>query len=344
MTAEDWTEKYRPQSLKDIVGNPTSAESMRQWALSWQKGIPKYRAMALIGTPGIGKTSAAEALARDMGWGIIEMNASDQRTGPAIENVAGRAAILNLLPFSFFELREAGVQLVGDLAYFLLNFSSMVFGDKIKRIQSSCVFTPMRVDRQLNITLQFKDDRMAVLSCTTSGNGESRAVIQGTKGYMVIENLMNFETITVYGSKRNKTGFYKRPKQKNEYEFELVAFIAAMKAGWKECPEIPHAQSVSIMHMMDFIRRAVQLSHVEITTLIVTGENDSEEEMREEAKWIRSLTDSKGNPIGKNIPLHVSRFFPRFHMTDREAAEVRTVYRLADIARKELNYVYTGNC
>ena len=160
---------------------------------------------------------------------------------------------------------------LGDLGYFLLNFSSMIFGDKIKRIQSSCVFTPMRVDRQLNITLQFKDDRMAVLSCTTSGNGESRAVIQGTKGYMVIENLMNFETITVYGSKRNKTGFYKRPKQKNEYEFELVAFIAAMKAGWKECPEIPHAQSVSIMHMMDFIRRQLGISYEEIQTSPLPG-------------------------------------------------------------------------
>ena len=83
---------------------------------------------------------------------------------------------------------------------------------------------------------------------------------------MVIENLMNFETITVYGSKRNKTGFYKRPKQKNEYEFELVAFIAAMKAGWKECPEIPHAQSVSIMHMMDFIRRQLGISYEDIQT------------------------------------------------------------------------------
>ena len=114
MTAEDWTEKYRPQSLKDIVGNPTSAESMRQWALSWQKGIPKYRAMVLIGTPGIGKTSAAEALARDMGWGIVEMNASDQRTGPAIENVAGRAAIFNSFgdDGNFKSTKEGGMKLI----------------------------------------------------------------------------------------------------------------------------------------------------------------------------------------------------------------------------------------
>ena len=127
---------------------------------------------------------------------------------------------------------------------------------------------------------------------------------------------------------------------------KLGPFIDAMNVDLKGFTDQYYEKVLSGSRgmVMDFIRRAVQLSHVEITTLIVTGENDSEEEMREEAKWIRSLTDSKGNPIGKNIPLHVSRFFPRFHMTDREAAEVRTVYRLADIARKELNYVYTGNC
>ena len=42
--------------------------------------------------------------------------------------------------------------------------------------------------------------------------------------------------------------------------------------------------------------------------------------------------------------LHISRFFPRFHMTDRPATDVGTVYRLAGLAREKLKYVYTGNC
>ena len=155
---------------------------------------------------------------------------------------------------------------LGDLGYFLLHFSSMIFGDQIKRIQSSCVFTPTRVDRQLSIVLQYKDDRMAVLSCTTSGNGESRAVLQGTKGYMVIDDLRNFATATIYDSKRNKSAQYKRGRQKSEFEYELTAFVAARKSGWKECPEIPHAQSISIMHMMDFIRRQLGISYEDIQT------------------------------------------------------------------------------
>ena len=153
---------------------------------------------------------------------------------------------------------------LGDLGYFLLAFSTMVFGNQIKRIQSSCAFTPMRVDRQLSIVLQYKDDRMAVLSCTTSGNGESRAVIQGTRGYIVVEDLKNFSTATVYDSRRNKTASYKRGKQKSEFEFEMAAFTAAMKSGWKECPEMPHAQTLSMMQMMDFIRRQLGISYEDI--------------------------------------------------------------------------------
>ena len=153
---------------------------------------------------------------------------------------------------------------LGDMGYFLLAFSTMVFGNQIKRIQSSCAFTPMRVDRQLSIVLQYKDDRMAVLSCTTSGNGESRAVIQGTRGYIVVEDLKNFSTATVYDSRRNKTASYKRGKQKSEFEFEMAAFAAAMKSGWKECPEVPHAQTLSMMQMMDFIRRQLGISYEDI--------------------------------------------------------------------------------
>ena len=93
-----------------------------------------------------------------------------------------------------------------------------------------------------------------------------------------------------------------------------------------------------------FIARAVQISHVELTTLIVPGENDTEEEMREISGWISALTDAEGQVIGHEIPLHVSRFFPRFHMTDRPATDVRLIYRLADTAREKLKYVYTGNC
>ena len=92
--------------------------------------------------------------------------------------------------------------------------------------------------------------------------------------------------------------------------------------------------------VLAFIEAAVESSHVELTTLIVPGENDSEEEMRELSRWVSRLK----NPDGEDVPLHISRFFPHFHMQDRRATAVQTVYRLAEIARENLQYVYTGNC
>ncbi|MBO4330918.1 MAG: AmmeMemoRadiSam system radical SAM enzyme [Oscillospiraceae bacterium] len=93
-----------------------------------------------------------------------------------------------------------------------------------------------------------------------------------------------------------------------------------------------------------FIARAVQLCHVELTELVIPGENDSEEEMRELTGWIAGLKDADGRTAGDSIPLHVSRFFPRFRMTDRDATDVKRIYRLAEVAREKLRYVYTGNC
>ena len=92
--------------------------------------------------------------------------------------------------------------------------------------------------------------------------------------------------------------------------------------------------------VLAFIEEAVKHCHVELTTLIVPGENDGEEEMRELSSWVGQLR----NPDGDGVPLHVSRFFPRFRMTDRPPTEIGKVYRLAEIAREQLTYVYTGNC
>ncbi len=91
----DWTEKYRPKTLSAVVGNPKAVADLTAWAKSWAAGTPKYKAVVLMGSPGIGKTTSAEALARDMGWDIIEMNASDQRTGEAIRQTALKGAFSN---------------------------------------------------------------------------------------------------------------------------------------------------------------------------------------------------------------------------------------------------------
>ncbi|MBQ6420791.1 MAG: AmmeMemoRadiSam system radical SAM enzyme [Clostridia bacterium] len=123
---------------------------------------------------------------------------------------------------------------------------------------------------------------------------------------------------------------------------ELAPWVDAMNVDLKGFTDRYYGKVLggSRGQVMAFIAEAVKHCHVELTTLIVPGENDGEEEMRALSAWVGQLR----NPDGAGVPLHISRFFPRFHMTDRAATGVSTVYRMAEIARENLEFVYTGNC
>ncbi|HKN06355.1 MAG TPA: AAA family ATPase [Thermoplasmata archaeon] len=92
------SERLRPTRLDDIVGNPRARYELRAWATQWQEGrTPNRRAAVLSGPPGVGKTTAALALANEFGWTLVEMNASDARNETAVEQVAGRASVSHTL-------------------------------------------------------------------------------------------------------------------------------------------------------------------------------------------------------------------------------------------------------
>lgn len=84
-----------------------------------------------------------------------------------------------------------------------------------------------------------------------------------------------------------------------------------------------------------FIKEAVPRSHVELTTLIVPGGNDKIEEMAELSSWVAS--------VDRKIPLHITRFFPRRKMLDKEPTDIALLYRLQAEASKNLETVFVGN-
>jgi len=84
-------DKYRPGSLSEIIGNEDVVAEVKGWADKWANG-QRQTPIMLYGSPGSGKTSIAHALARDMGWELLETNASDVRNKGSLEAVVGRAA------------------------------------------------------------------------------------------------------------------------------------------------------------------------------------------------------------------------------------------------------------
>ncbi|MBQ6493430.1 MAG: AmmeMemoRadiSam system radical SAM enzyme [Erysipelotrichaceae bacterium] len=119
---------------------------------------------------------------------------------------------------------------------------------------------------------------------------------------------------------------------------EIIPYIDAMNIDLKGFTDEYYAKLLkgNRKQVMAFIEEAVKHCHVELTNLIIPDENDSEEEMRRLSGWIASLD--------RSIPLHISRFFPCFHMTDKDPTDVEHIYKLAEIAREQLEFVYTGNC
>ncbi len=84
------------------------------------------------------------------------------------------------------------------------------------------------------------------------------------------------------------------------------------------------------------IKMAAEICHLEVTTLVIPSVNDSDAEIRSLSQWLAGV-----NP---EIPLHLSRFFPRYQMENRLPTPVERIYQLAEIAGEALPWVYTGNC
>ncbi len=117
---------------------------------------------------------------------------------------------------------------------------------------------------------------------------------------------------------------------------ELLPAIDALNIDLKTIREDSYRRiGGNLETVLENIRIASQSAHVELTTLIVPGFNDSEEEMRELSERVAK--------IDPEIPLHVTRFFPAGEMRNTPPTPVHIVYHLAEIARNMLKYVYEGN-
>lgn len=142
-----------------------------------------------------------------------------------------------------------------DVGVYGINFSIMHFGTEIERIESSVQFTDTGVDGMESITIFYKNGRMAVLTHGIYARSDRKGIFYGDKGYMVVENINNPQSISVYDMGDNLLKHINVPEQISGYEYQFIECIENIKNKKIESDSMPLSDSIFVMEVMDSIRR-----------------------------------------------------------------------------------------
>lgn len=142
-----------------------------------------------------------------------------------------------------------------DIGIYGLNFALMHFGDDIERIESSVQLTDTGVDAMETMTIFYKDGRMAVLTHSIYCRSDRKGIIHGEKGYIVVENINNPQSVSVYDAADKLLAHHEVPKQISGYEYEFREAVRCIGEGKTEADSMPMARTIQVMDIMDSLRQ-----------------------------------------------------------------------------------------
>ncbi len=142
-----------------------------------------------------------------------------------------------------------------DLGVYALNFARMYFGKDIVKTVSNCHVGPTGVDLQECISLSFADGKMANLQAGTLCLNDRQGIINGTEGYIRVDNINCPEVVEVYRNYELVERHVKPDGMVNGYEYQVVECRRCIEEGLVESPMMPHDETISIMKQMDQLRK-----------------------------------------------------------------------------------------
>ena len=142
-----------------------------------------------------------------------------------------------------------------DVGIYGLSFALTHFGYDIQRIESSVQLTDSGVDGMETITIFYRDGRMAVLTHGIYNRSDRKGIFYGERGYIVVENINNPQSVSVYDDSDRLLQHYEVPQQINGYEYEFQEAVRCIREGKTEPDSISLAESVRTMEIMDQLRR-----------------------------------------------------------------------------------------
>lgn len=142
-----------------------------------------------------------------------------------------------------------------DLGVYALNFTRMFFPADIVSIDGTCVKSQTGMDLTNSMTLVLADGMLCNLQSSAQCVGDNIGVIAGTEGNLIIDNINNPQTVIVNGPDRTYVETIRVPRQITGYEYQFQACRQALIDGLLEPREMPHAETLYIMQLMDGLRR-----------------------------------------------------------------------------------------
>ena len=142
-----------------------------------------------------------------------------------------------------------------DLGVYVLNFVRMFTDSDIQTIDGYCVKSDTGMDLTNTITMILSDGIVANVQSSASCVGDNIGVIAGTEGNIIIDNVNNPQAITVNGPDRTFVETIRVPRQITGYEYQFLACREALQEGLLEPREMPHAEVLYIMQLMDGLRQ-----------------------------------------------------------------------------------------
>ena len=149
---------------------------------------------------------------------------------------------------------ELGGGALLDLGVYLLNFVRMYLDSPIERLNTTCIVSETGVDATEDITMVLADGTLCSLQASAWCQGGNEAVIAGTTGYLVFDDLIHPGQISICRKRHIVEREIVLPEQITGFEYQVRACRDALASGLLEAPQMPHAEILYIMHLMDRLR------------------------------------------------------------------------------------------
>ena len=149
---------------------------------------------------------------------------------------------------------ELGGGALLDLGVYLLTFVRMFFDSPVEKLNTTCIKAPTGVDATEDITMVLSDGTMASLQASAWCQGGNEAVIAGTTGYLLFDDLIHPTRISVCRKRHVVERVVEMPTEITGFEYQFRACRDAIEAGALEAPQMPHGEILYIMHLMDRLR------------------------------------------------------------------------------------------